>query len=108
MLHGAFAVVAILGLLLPAPAQGARDLILVIAQHGAVAGRTGDRSLWRAWTVLAPLSLMMVLPDWFLSDVLGILAFPCRGGPLIGTVPLAMAGMRTIALMRCRGGPPDC
>lgn len=102
VLNVGFAVLAGAVLLLPAPALGWRILALVAAYNVLVvivARRTDDRELWRAWTVLAPLSLLMVLPDWFLSDVLGTLAFPNTGGPFIGTVPLFMAGMWTIALL---------
>jgi hypothetical protein len=65
-----------------------------------VATRAGtDPWLRRAWAVLAPLSVVMVLPDWFLSEVLGVLRFPDTGGPFLGTVPVAMSGMWTIALL---------
>ena len=75
---------------------------LVVGYHIACvlsARLSDDHVLWRAWTILAPLSVLMVLPDWFLSDVLGTLSFTVEGGPYLGTVPLAMAGMWTIALM---------
>ena len=97
-----FAVLAGVGLALPFGALGWRILLLVVVFHVglvALARRTGDQFLWRAWTVLAPLSVVMVLPDWFLSAVLGSLEFPDTGGPFIGTVPLFMAGMWTIALL---------
>ena len=99
---GAFALLAVLGLLLPIGDLGWRVLALVVIFHiGTVllARRTGDVLLWRAWTILAPMSVVMVLPDWFLSAELGSLFFPDTGGPFIGTVPLFMAGMWTIALM---------
>ena len=105
-LHAGFAAVAVAVLLLPAPAAGWRILALVAAYHAVVvvaARRLGDDHLWRAWTILAPLSVLMVLPDWFLSEVLGVLHFPDNGGPFIGTVPLAMAGMWTIALLPIAG-----
>ena len=98
----AFAVIAGIGLAVPIGSLGWRILVLVIVFHigvVALARRTGDEYLWRTWTVLAPLSVVMVLPDWFLSAVLGTLEFPDTGGPFIGTVPLFMAGMWTIALM---------
>lgn len=102
VLNLGFAVVAGVVLLLPMPALGWRILGLVVAYNVlvvATARRTADRTLWRAWAVLAPLSVLMVLPDWFLSEVLGTLNFPDTGGPFIGTVPLFMAGMWTIALL---------
>ena len=101
-LHLGFALVAAVGLLLPAPALGLRVLLLVLAYHAAVvvqARLTRDQVLWRAWAVLAPFSLLMVLPDWFLAAELGVLVFPDTGGPFIGAVPVAMAGMWTIALL---------
>lgn len=101
-LHAGFALAAVIVLPLPAPELGWRVLGLVAGYHLAcvfIARRGQDPVLWRAWTILAPLSVLMVLPDWFLSDVLGSLAFTVPGGPYLGTVPLAMAGMWTIALM---------
>lgn len=98
----AFAVVAAAGLLLPIGALGWRVLALVVLFHlGTVvlARRTGDELLWRSWCVLAPLSVLMVLPDWYLSAEVGSLNFPDTGAPFIGTVPLFMAGMWTIALL---------
>jgi hypothetical protein len=100
LLNGAFAVLAAAALLLPGPAQGWRVLALVVGYHVATAiASRGDPTLRRSWLILAPLSVLMVLPDWFLSAELGVLYFPDNGGPFIGSVPLAMAGMWTIALM---------
>lgn len=99
---GGFAVLAVIGLLLPIGPLGWRVLALVVVFHiGTVvlARRTGDASLWSAWTVLAPLSVLMVLPDWFLSAELGTLTFADTAAPFIDTVPLFMAGMWTIALL---------
>lgn len=97
-----FAVLAAVGLAIPLGALGWRVLILVVVFHLGVvilARRTGDPLIWRAWAVLAPMSVLMVLPDWYLSAELGTLVFPDTGAPYIGTVPLFMAGMWTIALM---------
>ncbi len=102
VLYAGFTGAAVLALALPAPALGWRVLILVAAFHLALvwlARTTADDALWRAWTILAPLSVLMVLPDWFLADVLGSITFADTGGPFIGAVALAMAGMWTIALM---------
>lgn len=99
---GGFALLAVIGLVVPWGALGMRILLLVVMFHlgvVVVSRRTGDRLMWQAWAVLAPLSVFMVLPDWFLSAVLGTLVFPDTGAPYIGTVPLFMAGMWTIALM---------
>jgi hypothetical protein len=97
-----FAVLAAVVLAISLGALGWRVLILVVVFHLGVvilARRTGDPLIWRAWAVLAPMSLLMVLPDWYLSAELGTLVFPDTGAPYIGTVPLFMAGMWTIALM---------
>lgn len=101
-LHTVFAAVAVLVLAAPLADTGVEVLALVIGYNVAVvavAGSTGDRELWTAWAVLAPMSVLMVLPDWFLSAVLGTLVFPDTGAPFIGSVPLFMAGMWTIALL---------
>lgn len=44
------------------------------------------------------MSLVMVIPDWILSDVLGVLVFPDDGFPKIGAVSGYMAGMWAIPL----------
>lgn len=48
------------------------------------------------WTYLLPLSLLMILPDWFLAEALGVLVFPDTGAPFIGPVPVFMGGMWVI------------
>ncbi len=101
-LHVAFAIVAVVVLLVPISEFGVRVLLLVIGYNVAVpvvARRTQDAVLWRMWTRLAPMSVLMLLPDWFLGAVLGSIVFPNRGSPFIGTMPIFMAGMWTIALL---------
>lgn len=100
--HLLFAAVAVAVLLLPVGDLGFRVLLLVIGYNIAVpwlARATHDEVAWTAWLVLAPMSLLMVLPDWFLSAVLNTIDFPNTGAPYIGTVPLFMAGMWVIALL---------
>lgn len=100
--HGVFALVALTVLLLPVGRTGAKVLALVIAYNVAlpwIARRTHDARLWRMWSVLAPMSVLMVLPDWFLGAVLASIRFPDTGSPYIGTMPVFMAGMWTIALL---------
>ncbi len=99
--HAAFAVVAGLALLLPAPALGWRLLALVVGYNVAlpVAGRVRRHREWIAlWAFLVPLSAFQVVPDAVLADVFGSLDFPHTGGPRLGPTPLAMAGMWTIPL----------
>jgi hypothetical protein len=99
--HVVVAVVAVVVLALPSPSMGIRVTILVMAYHLGMllVGRTAWGRGWgRAWLVLAPLSVLMVAPDWFLSAELGTLDFPDTGAPFIGTVPVFMAGMWVLAL----------
>lgn len=100
--HGVFALIALALLLVPVGQTGVKVLALVIGYNIAlpvVARTAGDRTLWRMWAVLAPMSVLMVLPDWFLGAVLGSIRFPDTGSPFIGTMPIFMAGMWTIALL---------
>lgn len=95
------AVVAALALALPAPALGWRITGVVVLFNAAVLLMAARLHLdgWRvAWLVLAPVSALMVLPDWFLSAELGTLQFAATGAPFLGTVPLFMAGMWVMAL----------
>ena len=100
--HAGFALVAAGLLVIPFGQTGAKVLLLVLGYNIAlpwVARRTHDRTLWRMWCVLAPMSVLMVLPDWFLGAVLGSIRFPDTGSPFIGSMPIFMAGMWTIALL---------
>lgn len=97
----AVALVAAAVLALPWPSLGVRVAIIVLAYHAGMllVGRTVWGQGWaRAWLVLAPLSVLMVAPDWFLSAELGTLVFPDTGAPFVGTVPVFMAGMWVMAL----------
>ena len=112
-LHAAFAVVAVLVLAWPAvvlPSRGAvvaappvgwRLLGLVVLYNVALplVGRWRGWAGWaELWAFLVPLSAFQVVPDAFLAGVLGSLDFPDTGGPRLGPVPLALAGMWTIPL----------
>ena len=99
--HAVVAVVAVGVLALPWPDLGWRVTAIVVGYHlGVLAvGRRSAGAGWTtAWLVLAPVSVLMVLPDWFLSSVLGTLEFADTGAPFIGTVPVFMAGMWVMAL----------
>ena len=63
-----------------------------------IASRSGHRDWLELWIFLLPLSVLQVLPDWVLTQQLGILDFPDLGGPHIGAVPAYMAGMWVIPL----------
>lgn len=58
-----------------------------------------DAAALRAWFFLAPLSVLQVLPDWLLSEFLGVLAFPDLGGDRVGPVPMYMAGLWVTPLL---------
>ena len=101
LFHAAFAGLAAGALALPAPALGWRLLALVVLYSVALplVGRVRGHAAWvRMWAFCALVSLFQVLPDAFLATVLGSLDFPPTGGPRLGPVPLAMAGMWTIPL----------
>ncbi len=93
----AFAVFA----LLKAPKLGLGIFGLVMAYNVLVpiiAQRGGHQDWFDLWLFLLPLSMFQVVPDWMLSQLLGILHFPDVGAPRIGTVPVYMAGMWVIPL----------
>ena len=111
--HAAFGLAAAAVLLAPdvvLPAQGAalslgavgwRVLALVVLYNAALplwARARGHAAAVRLWRFLVPVSAFQVVPDAFLVDVLGVLAFPDTGGPRLGPVPLALLGMWTIPL----------
>jgi len=99
LLFGA-AAVAVFMLLRP-PALGLGIVGLVIAYNLLLpfaAQRGGHRDWFDLWTFLLPVSIFQVVPDWMLSQLLGILQFPDVGAPRIGTVPVYMAGMWVIPL----------
>ncbi len=109
--HVGFAVLAGAAYLVEPPARGWLVLLAVVAYGVALplVARAAGRADWlRLWAVLAPLSVLQVLPDWALVEVAGTLAFPDLGGPRVGdAVPLAMAGMWVpplfVALLAARG-----
>lgn len=86
---------------LHAPVLGLGILALVIGYNVLLPliARSGGHGDWfDLWAFLLPLSVFQVVPDWVLSQLLGILVFPDVGAPRIGTVPVYMAGMWVIPL----------
>jgi len=81
--------------------SGSAVCSLVVAWHAAIAAGTSSRPrLHQMWRFVAVLSVFMVLPDWFLADVLGTLVFPEDGAWRIGgTVSVYMAGLWSIPLL---------
>jgi hypothetical protein len=101
--HAAFAGVCALALAAPVGvAPGPRMAALVLGYHLAFLAfaRARGRADWLdLWAFLLPLSLLQVLPDWFLSAQLGVLVFPEDGLPKLGTVAPYMAGLWVIPLL---------
>ncbi len=101
--HGAFTVVCLAVLFMPVPLKmGPRLFLLVIIYNTALplTARFRGHGDWTAmWKVVFPISLLQILPDWFLSAVLGVLVFPADDGVFhIGTVSGYMAGLWAIPL----------
>ena len=82
--------------------SGLAVVFLVLVWHAALAAatHTAQRTLLHEqWRFVAILSLFLVVPDWFLADVLGTLHFPEDGAWRIGgRVSVYMAGMWSIPL----------
>lgn len=57
----------------------------------------GDLEVVEIWSFLLPLSLLQIIPDWYLVDIQQTLVFPTATGPL--PVPIFMAGLWTFPLM---------
>ncbi|MEP7134981.1 MAG: hypothetical protein ABI904_08615 [Chloroflexota bacterium] len=101
LFHIAFAILAAIGLLLPFASLGLRILVLVVIYNLALptfAHLSGYPQVSKLWIFLAPISLMMIFPDWFLAGKLHVLVFPQTGAPSIGPIPIFMAGMWIIPL----------
>jgi hypothetical protein len=88
---------------LDAPAKGWAILFCSI---GGVIGvcllaKKTERTEWlAALSVLVPLSIFQVLPDWMLAKMIGSITFPDNGGLRIdGVIPLAMAGLWVLPLL---------
>lgn len=97
---------------LHAPMLGLAVVALVIGYNlllPLIARGSGHSHWFDLWWFLLPLSICQVVPDWVLSQLIGILSFPDHGAPRIGTVPVYMAGMWVIPLfwilLIARGSP---
>jgi hypothetical protein len=102
LVHAAFGAIAAAALAVPLPiATGWRVFALVavyLVAMPVVARARGHATWWSLILFLWPMSVFMLLPDWFLSAVLGTLRFPDDGAPRLDTINLAMAGMWTVPL----------
>ena len=102
VVHIIFAIVCVITLIFPIDlAVGVRLLSLVIFYNLLLpiyGHYRGHREWLDIWLFVLPLSIFQILPDWFLSAQLGALVFPVDGSPMIGDVPLYMAGLWVIPL----------
>lgn len=101
LLHVGFVVVAGIALLLPGQIgwQVATLLLIYDVALLALAVLRRDRELLRLWVFAAVLSIWQVIPDVFLVDGLGVLAFPDDGFPDIGPVTGTMAALWTVPVV---------
>jgi hypothetical protein len=80
-------------------AIGARFLVVVILYNTLLPlwAHFREHNDWlEVWIFVFPISLLMIFPDWFIASQLEVLSFPVDGFPMIGTVPIYMAGLRAI------------
>ena len=99
--HVVFALACVLGITIGRDQSGRAILLLTLIYNAALplwclARR--DRVSLSMWRFLLPLSVLMILPDAFLSAHLGVLVFPDTGSPFLGSVPVFMAGLWVIPL----------
>lgn len=100
-LAGVWALVAAVLLVVPAGPLGVRITAAVVLWHVAVVVHVAVRrdAAWRsAYALVAPMSLLLVLPDHFLAVGLGTIRFPDTGAAFVGAVPVFMAGMWAVPL----------
>lgn len=80
---------------------GAKQNIMVIAFYVSFITLSYIRK-YKKWIdlieYLLPVSIFFIIPDWFLSDKLGVLAFPIKSNINFGTVPSYLVGMWSISL----------
>lgn len=99
----AYTVAGLVAVSLDSPAKG--HAILATSIGGVVGvillARGQNRTTWlTALTVIVPISIFQVFPDWFLADTLRTIEFPDNGGIRLGEeIPLAMAGLWVLPLL---------
>ncbi|MGM0556918.1 MAG: DUF6989 domain-containing protein [Myxococcota bacterium] len=103
LLHIAFGAIAAAALLLPLDgvSLGVRILVLVVLYNIALpaVARWRGHDLWlRIWAFVLPISILQIVPDWFLAEVVGSLVFNAPGLVRVGAVPMYMGLMWTIPL----------
>ncbi len=102
LLHIVFAIpTAIILAVFPDVAIGARLLVVVITYNILLllwASFRQHKDWLDIWMFVFPISVLMIFPDWFLASQLEVLSFPVDGFPMIGAVPIYMAGLWVIPL----------
>ncbi len=100
LVHIIFSIITTVLLLLPVEAAiGLRLLIVVIAYNVLIpvwAIYRKQENWLKIWLFVIPISIIFIFPDWFLASVLQVLVFPNDGFPMIGEVPIYMAGLWAI------------
>lgn len=100
--HVAFAVLCMVMLMIPLGLSiDIRLFALVVIYNLAISGTglwLGHNDWVDLWLFVFPLSFFMVLPDWFLSSQLGVMAFPKDSFLKIGSVPAYLPLMWPIPL----------
>ncbi|MDH4212613.1 MAG: hypothetical protein OEV85_01730 [Candidatus Thorarchaeota archaeon] len=102
VIHIIFAVIAAITLIFPFPQAliSGKLLVLIIIYNGLIIIEFYSKGYedWRSiWTFSIVLSLLMVFPDWYLSETLSALQFFDDGFPMIGSaIPIYMAGLWAI------------
>lgn len=80
---------------------GIRVLAMVILYNVAlpVVARWRGHDHWLSiWAFALPISVLQIIPDWFLADVVGSLVFEVPGLVNVGSVPMYMGLMWTVPL----------
>jgi hypothetical protein len=102
LMHIVFAIpTALIIALFPDVAIGARLLLVVILYNILLplwSFKRNHKEWLEIWSFVLPLSILMVFPDWFLAAQLNVLEFPVDGFPMIGEIPIYMAGLWVIPL----------
>ncbi|TFG34006.1 hypothetical protein EU527_05625 [Candidatus Thorarchaeota archaeon] len=101
LIHIIFGLVAAIVLLIPfGGVISGKVLILVLTYNGLVIvyfHTKGYKDWQTIWIFSFILSLLMIVPDWYLARTLGALYFPDDGFPMIGgSIPIYMAGLWAI------------
>jgi hypothetical protein len=102
LVHLIFAVIAAATLMIPATLTINVRLLIVVTAYNVllpiVAHQQGHDDWKGIWVFCIMLSVLQIFPDWFLSAGLNVLTFIDQSAPMVGDVPLYMAGLWAIPL----------